>query len=92
MAQRKVPERQCVGCQEQKPKRSLLRVVLTPTGEIVFDPTGKKSGRGAYVCPRSECLLLARKRKGLDRGLKTPVSPEVYDALLTALGTDVFHG
>lgn len=70
----------------------MLRVVLTPTGEIMFDPTGKKSGRGAYVCPKPECLVLARKRKGLDRGLKTSVAPEVYDALLEAFGTSAPHG
>ena len=81
MPARKVPLRQCIGCQEQKPKRSMLRVVLTPDGRIAIDPSGRQNGRGAYVCPRRECLELARKRKALDRGLKTKVDPEVYDEL-----------
>lgn len=85
MAPRKIPERTCVGCQEQKPKRSMLRVVLTPEGDILLDETGKRSGRGTYVCPNRDCFLLAKKRKSLDRGLKTSVKPEVYDALLAAV-------
>lgn len=85
MPPRKVPERQCVGCQEQKPKRSMVRVVLTPTGGIVIDPTGKKAGRGAYICHSKTCFEMAKKRKALDRGLKTSVPPDVYDELLQML-------
>ena len=59
--QRKVPERQCLGCNEHKPKRELLRVVRTPEGEIVLDFTGKRSGRGAYICRDVKCLKKARK-------------------------------
>ena len=79
---RKIPERQCVGCQEQKPKRSMLRIVLTGDGEIMVDPTGKKAGRGAYICPQRLCFDQAKKRKALDRGLKTSVGSEIYDQLL----------
>ena len=92
MVQRKVPIRRCVGCQEQKPKRSMLRIVLTPTGEILVDATGKKSGRGAYICPQRACLEMAKKRKSLERGLKTSVDAHVYDELwifLEALKPDV---
>ena len=89
---RKAPERQCVGCQEQMPKRSMLRVVLTPTGEIVLDATGKRNGRGAYICPRRECLDKARKRKALERGLKTAVSAEVYEELLRTVEVKEVHG
>ncbi|MCL6632014.1 MAG: YlxR family protein [Alicyclobacillus herbarius] len=79
--QRKVPLRKCVGCQEMFPKRELIRVVLTPEGEIALDATGKRSGRGAYLCGRPECLRQARKRKALERALKTPVPAGVYDEL-----------
>lgn len=85
---KRIPERQCVGCQEQKPKRSMLRIVLTPTGEILIDPTGKKAGRGAYICPEQSCFAQARKRRSLDRGLKTSVKPEVYDALAALVNAD----
>ncbi len=84
---RKVPLRQCVGCQEQKPKRSMLRIVLTPQGEIMIDPTGKKAGRGSYICNDRNCFDLAKKRKALDRGLKTQVADEVYEALLRQIDT-----
>lgn len=60
----------------------MLRIVMTPQGEIVFDPTGKKSGRGSYVCNDRSCLELAKKRRALDRGLKTQVADGVYDQLL----------
>ncbi len=84
---RKVPLRQCVGCQEQKPKRSMLRIVFTPQGEIMIDPTGKKAGRGSYICNDRNCFDLAKKRKALDRGLKTQVADEVYEALLRQIDT-----
>ena len=89
---RKAPERQCVGCQEQRPKRSMVRVVLTPTGEIVLDATGKRNGRGAYICPRRECFDQAKKRKALDRGLKTAVPAEVYEELLRTVEVKEVHG
>ena len=85
MSPRKVPLRQCVGCQEQKPKRSMLRIVLTPTGDIVVDKTGKRAGRGTYICASPECFEMAKKRRSLDRGLKTAVPQEVYDVLRNVL-------
>ena len=78
---RKIPQRQCVGCREMKDKRVLLRIVRTPEGEILLDSTGKKSGRGAYVCPDPECLKKARRSKALERAFDTVIPPEVYDAL-----------
>ena len=78
---RKIPQRQCVGCREMKDKKALLRIVKTPEGEILLDSTGKKSGRGAYVCPDPECLKKARKSRALERAFDTSVPPEVYDAL-----------
>lgn len=78
---RKVPLRKCVGCQEMKDKRSLLRIVLTPDGEVFLDTTGKQNGRGAYVCNDSACLQLARKKKSLERALKTAIPDAVYERL-----------
>ncbi|MCL6453447.1 MAG: YlxR family protein [Alicyclobacillus sp.] len=78
---RKVPLRKCVGCQEMKAKRDLLRIVLSPDGEVFLDPTGKKSGRGAYVCSQISCLQLARKKRALERALKTSVPDSVYSRL-----------
>ena len=78
---RKIPQRQCVGCREMKEKKSLLRIVRTPEGEILLDSTGKKSGRGAYVCPDPACLKKARKSRALERAFETAIPPEVYDAL-----------
>ena len=87
---RKVPLRQCVGCQEMKNKKELLRVIKTPENEIVLDATGRRNGRGAYLCFSKECLQKARKNWGLERSLKTGIPPEVYDSLekeLDELGT-----
>ncbi|MBP3493606.1 MAG: YlxR family protein [Oscillospiraceae bacterium] len=78
---RKIPQRQCVGCRTMTDKKSLIRVVKTPEGEIVLDTTGKKSGRGAYVCPNGECLKKARKSKALERAFALTIPDEVYDAL-----------
>ena len=73
--------RKCLGCNEMKPKRELIRVVRSPEGEISLDPTGKKNGRGAYMCPDPECFKKLKKRKGLSRAFKCAVAEEVYDAL-----------
>lgn len=78
---KKVPQRQCVGCKEMKPKKELLRVIRTPEEEIILDTTGKKNGRGAYLCSSLECLKMARKSKGLERSLKAAIPEEVYDHL-----------
>ena len=78
---KKATMRQCVGCRQMFEKRSLLRVMKTPEGEITFDKTGKKNGRGAYICPNLSCLQQARKNHGLNRSLKVEVSEEVFDEL-----------
>ena len=86
MANKKIPMRQCVGCRELKPKKDMIRVIKTAaedetSSQIVLDATGRKNGRGAYVCPNSECLRAAIKNKGLERSLKMPIPKEVYDTL-----------
>ena len=78
---RKIPQRQCVGCRTMKDKKALIRVVKTPEDEIVLDLTGKKSGRGAYVCPEMECLKKARKSRALERAFDLTIPAEVYDAM-----------
>ena len=78
---RKIPQRMCVGCREKRDKKDLLRVVRTPEGQLVLDATGKRSGRGAYVCHDVECLKKARKSRALERALSTAIPPEVYDAM-----------
>ena len=81
MTNKKVPMRQCVGCAEMKSKKDLLRVIKTPEDEIVLDATGRKNGRGAYICASMECLQNAQKRKGLERSLKVAIPAEVYENL-----------
>ena len=78
---KKVPLRQCVGCGEMKGKRDMMRVLKTAENEICLDITGKKNGRGAYVCKSRECLQKARKNKGLERSFKMSIPGEVYDTL-----------
>lgn len=78
---KKIPQRQCVGCRTMKNKKDLIRVVKSPEGEISLDFTGKKSGRGAYVCPSPDCLARARKSKALERAFETVIPTEVYEAL-----------
>lgn len=81
MANKKIPMRQCVGCNEMKSKREMIRVLKTTEEEIVLDTTGKKNGRGAYICPSSECLERAKKSKGLERSLKMAIPQEIYEKL-----------
>ncbi|EGL81944.1 protein of unknown function DUF448 [Caldalkalibacillus thermarum TA2.A1] len=81
MRRRKIPLRKCVACEEMMPKKSLIRVVRTPEHEVKLDPTGKASGRGAYICASPSCFQLARKKNALDRSLKVKVSDEIYDLL-----------
>ena len=78
---KKIPMRQCLGCNEHKPKGELIRVVRTPEGDTVLDFTGKKSGRGAYVCRSLSCLRKARKSKRLEKNLDCAISEEVYDKM-----------
>ncbi len=77
----KVPMRQCIGCREMKSKKEMMRVLRTTEGEIQIDVTGKKNGRGAYLCYNRDCLEQAMKSKGLERSLKMPISLEVYEDL-----------
>ena len=78
---KKIPLRQCVGCGEMKSKKEMMRVLKTPEDEIVLDLTGKKNGRGAYLCISIECIKKARKNKGLERSFKMSIPNEVYDSL-----------
>ena len=79
--QKKIPQRQCMGCRERKAKRELIRVVRSPEGEVSLDFGGKKNGRGAYICPNMECLKKAIRSKALDRSLEVTIPQEVYDRL-----------
>jgi predicted RNA-binding protein YlxR (DUF448 family) len=78
---RKIPQRKCVACQEMMPKKELIRIVRSPQGEIQIDLTGKKPGRGAYVCGKVACFKLAKKSKAFERALKAQVSVDIYDRL-----------
>ncbi|WP_448862036.1 RNase P modulator RnpM [Dorea sp.] len=73
--------RKCVGCQEMKNKKEMIRVIRTSEGEFLLDATGRKNGRGAYLCPDSNCLAKAVKNKGLERSFKQAIPKEVYEAL-----------
>ncbi len=81
MKGKKIPMRQCVGCRESKEKKQLIRVVKTEEEILVIDRTGKKNGRGAYLCDDMECLKKARKTNGLSRAFKMNVADEIYDDL-----------
>ncbi len=80
-ASKKLPMRKCVGCQEMKSKKEMIRVIRTSQGEFLLDATGRKNGRGAYLCPSKECLEKAVKNKGLERSFKQAIPKEVYEAL-----------
>ena len=79
--QKKIPQRQCMGCRERKAKRELIRVVRLTDGNVSLDFSGKLNGRGAYICPKAECLQKARKAKALERSLETEVPEQVYERL-----------
>ena len=78
---KKTPLRKCTGCGEMKPKKELVRVVKSPEGEVSLDLTGRKPGRGAYVCPRVDCLRLARKARRLEKAFSCPIPADVYDRM-----------
>ena len=78
---KKTASRQCTGCGEKKDKKELIRVIKTPEGDITVDFTGKKNGRGAYICRSGECLEIAIRNHGIERSLKTGILPEIYDSL-----------
>ena len=79
--QKKIPQRQCMGCRERMDKKDLIRVVRTPEGNVQLDFSGKCNGRGAYICPKAECLKKAQKAKALDRSLDVTIPQEVYERL-----------
>ena len=79
--QKKIPQRQCMGCRERRAKRELIRVVRTPEGNVNLDFGGKLNGRGAYICPQSQCLKKALRSKALDRSLEVTIPEEVYQRL-----------
>ena len=79
--QKKIPQRQCMGCRERKPKRDMIRVVRGTDGTVSLDFGGKMNGRGAYICPDMECLKKAIRSKSLDRSLEVTIPEEVYDRL-----------
>ncbi len=81
MPKRKVPLRKCMGCNEKKPKKELVRVVLSPEGEVSLDLKGRKDGRGAYVCHDIVCLNKARKAKRFERIFECQIPEEVYDLM-----------
>ncbi len=81
MQQKKIPMRKCTGCNEMKPKKELVRIVRSPENEISMDLTGKKSGRGAYICKDIKCLNAAKKAKRLERAFECTVPEEVYERL-----------
>ena len=80
--QKKIPQRQCMGCRERKNKRDMIRVVRQTNGEVSLDFSGKLNGRGAYICPDPECLRKAQKAKSLERSLETPIPEQVYERLI----------
>ena len=82
---KKIPMRQCLGCNEHKPKPELLRVVRSPQGEISLDFTGRKSGRGAYLCPKATCLTRLQKSKRAEKVLECSIPEEVYQSIALAL-------
>lgn len=88
---KKIPQRQCIGCQEMKNKNDMIRILHTAEDEFILDSTGKKSGRGAYICPDAQCLGRAIKNKGLERSFKQAVPKEVYDNLQRELA-DIENG
>lgn len=78
---KKIPMRQCVGCGEMKEKPSLIRIIKDNTGAISLDATGRKNGRGAYVCKNKECLAKLKKKNGLDKAFQMRVDKEIYEQL-----------
>lgn len=81
MQKKKIPMRMCLGCNEMKPKKELIRIVKTPENEIMVDLKGKDNGRGAYICRDAECLKKAVKAKRLERTFATEISDEIYETL-----------
>lgn len=87
MAEKRTPMRMCVGCRQMTPKKELTRIVRTPENEIKLDPTGKASGRGAYLCKNAECLAKAKRSRALERALEHKIDQDVFDRLEKELTT-----
>ena len=85
---RKIPTRRCLGCGEHFPKNTLIRVLRTPEGEIILDVTGKKSGRGAYICKSADCLKKARRARRIETSLECSVPDEIYARMEEELTTN----
>lgn len=81
----KVPMRTCLGCNEMKPKKELMRVVRSPEGEISLDFTGKKNGRGAYICRSTECFEKARKARRFEKNFSCKIAEEIYEVMADEL-------
>ena len=81
MKTRKIPMRMCLGCQQMKPKKELLRIVRTPEGTVEVDPTGKRNGRGAYLCPDSNCFQIAQKEHRFRKAFGVDLESEVFASL-----------
>ena len=88
MKVKKIPQRRCVGCNNMKDKKELIRVVRSAEGEVSIDKVGKKPGRGAYVCPTSECITKAVKEKRLEKALDVAIGTEIYEKLLEDLNDE----
>ena len=85
---KKIPQRMCLGCREHKDKKELVRVVRSPEGEVSVDLTGRKNGRGAYICKSADCLKKARKQKAISKALNCEISDEVFEQLLVQIEED----
>ena len=81
LPEKKIPVRKCTGCGEHFPKSTLVRILKTPSGEILLDLTGKQSGRGAYICKNSSCLKKARRASRLEKSLECTIPAEIYEKL-----------
>ena len=85
MKTRKLPQRKCLGCNTVKPKQELVRIVRSPQGEVLLDKSGKRPGRGAYVCPNEECIVKAITGKSLEKSLGVAISDDIKKSLLEEL-------
>ena len=92
MKPKKLPLRMCLGCNEMKPKKELIRVVKCPEGDISLDFTGKKSGRGAYICHNAECLRLARKARRFEKSFSCKIEESVYEVMENELRSEPQNG
>lgn len=88
MKQKKLPLRKCLGCGESKPKKELVRVVKSPEGEISLDLSGKKPGRGAYICRNVNCLLKAKKAKRIERAFECAIPDSIYNSMESELSDE----